>query len=88
MWDDTYLPLFKTVAGKFVQTIRFADQLSRKRFQITMTTGDIKKCEEETGHARVPGRNQCMCGYRSYPCEDCGEHTFHAETCPQRVGPK
>lgn len=53
-----------------------------------MTTGDIRVCEEETGHARVPGRNECKCGYRGYPCEKCGARFFHKDTCPDYVGPK
>lgn len=30
MWNDTILPLFKQKAGKFIQTIKFADQIPRK----------------------------------------------------------
>lgn len=47
-----------------------------------MTTGDIRQCEEETNHARVPGRNECRCGYRGYSCANCGEREYHASTCP------
>lgn len=46
-----------------------------------MTTGDINRCEIETGHAQVAGRYECRCGYRGFPCEDCGEREYHAPTC-------
>lgn len=50
-----------------------------------MPTGDIKQCEIETHHARVAGRNECRCGYKGYPCIDCGERVVHAKTCKQYV---
>lgn len=31
-----------------------------------MTTGDIKQCELDTHHARVPGTNACRCRFRTY----------------------
>ena len=30
MWNDTILPLFKQKAGRFIQTIKFVDQIPRK----------------------------------------------------------
>jgi|SRR5882724_12526484 len=50
-----------------------------------MSTGDIRVCEEETGHARIAGRNECRCGYHGYPCVHCDEREYHKPTCPDFV---
>lgn len=48
-----------------------------------MPTGDIAKCELETGHAEVEGRSACLCGYRKYLCRSCGEKEFHKDDCSE-----
>lgn len=50
-----------------------------------MATGDIKQCELDTHHARVEGRNECQCGFKTFPCVDCGEREFHSSSCNSRT---
>lgn len=50
-----------------------------------MPTGDILKCELETGHSEMQGRHSCECGYRKYPCGSCGEREVHKDNCAELI---
>lgn len=44
-------------------------------------TADFDDPEVLEGDARVPGRNECRCGFKGFPCEHCGERVEHSKTC-------
>lgn len=50
MWNNTFLPLFNCESGKFVQTIKWDDQIPRKKFMSKeLTEEEFKQRLREAG---------------------------------------
>jgi hypothetical protein len=50
-----------------------------------MTTGDIKQCELDTHHARVPGTNSCRCRFRKYKDEEIESYVVKCNRCKESI---
>ncbi len=66
-WDDDHLPLFNCNRGRFVQIIKFEDQIPRKRFVLREITVSFRD-PEWLVHVRYP---ECATEY-PHQFKDCG----------------